>query len=123
MVKNRHLSKSISDAAWTQFRQWIEYFGKVFGIVTVAVPPYGTSQNCSNCGELVKKSLSTRTHACPRCGHTQDRDWNAARNILEIGLRTVGHTGTLNASGDINLWAGEETPPRKSSRRKRKPRK
>jgi putative transposase len=89
MVRNRHLAKSISDAAWTQFRQWVEYFGKVFGVVTVAVLPHYTSQNCSNCGEVVKKSLSTRTHACLHCGHIQDRDWNAARNILEKGLRQV----------------------------------
>lgn len=111
MVRNRHLARSISDAAWTQFRQWIEYFGKVFGVVTVAVPPHGTSQKCSNCGEVVKKTLSTRTHICPYCGHIQDRDWNAARNILEIGLRTVGHTGTLIASGDIDLCLGGEIPP------------
>jgi putative transposase len=121
MVKNRHLSKSISDAAWTQFRQWVEYFGKVFGVATVAVPPQYTSQNCSNCGKVVKKALSVRTHVCSHCGHTQDRDHNAARNILEIGLRTVGHTGTLNVSGERNLCVGEATPPRKSSRGKRKP--
>jgi putative transposase len=89
MVRNRHLAKSISDAAWTQFRQWVEYFGKVFGVVTIAVPPHYTSQNCSNCGKVVKKSLSVRTHTCQHCGHTQDRDWNAARNILEKGLRQV----------------------------------
>ena len=96
MVKNRHLSKSISDATWTQFRSWVEYFGKVFGVVTVAVPPHYTSQNCSNCEEVVKKSLSTKTHTCYHFGHTQDRDWNAARNILEKALSTVGHMG-INA--------------------------
>lgn len=121
MVRNRHLAKSISDAAWTTFRTWVEYFGKVFGVVTVAVPPHYTSQNCSNCGKVVRKSLSVRTHVCPKCGHTQDRDWNAARNILEIGLRTVGHTGTLIASGDIDLCLGGETPLNKPSRGKRKP--
>ena len=121
LVKNRKLSKSISDAAWSIFRQWLEYFGKVFGVGTVAVPPHYTSQNCSNCGEVVKKLLSQRTHKCPHCGHVQDRDWNAAINILELGLRTVGHTGTLNASGDIDLYLGEATPPSKSSRGKRKP--
>jgi putative transposase len=120
-VKNHRLAKSISDASWSLFRQWVEYFAKVFGVVTVAVPPHGTSQNCSNCGEVVKKSLSTRTHVCTHCGHIQDRDHNAARNILEIGLRTVGHTGTSIASGDIDLCVGGETPPSKSSRRKRKP--
>ncbi|MGH2413854.1 MAG: RNA-guided endonuclease InsQ/TnpB family protein, partial [Microcystaceae cyanobacterium] len=126
MVKNRHLAKSISDAAWTTFRTWLEYFGKVFGVVTVAVSPHYTSQNCSNCGEVVKKSLSVRTHVCNHCGHTQDRDWNAARNILEKGLSTVGHIGTSsleleNASGDIDLCLGGETHKSKSSRGKRNP--
>ncbi|MBD1885665.1 MULTISPECIES: RNA-guided endonuclease TnpB family protein [Microcoleus] len=121
MVKNRKLSKSISDAAWTAFRNWVEYFGKVLGVATVAVPPHYTSQNCSNCGKVAKKSLSQRTHICPHCRFVLNRDWNAARNILELGLRTVGHTGTSNASGDIDLCLGEETPSNKSGRRKRKP--
>jgi len=99
MVKNSKLSKSISDAAWSNFRNWLEYFARVFGVVTIAVPPHYTSQNCSNCGEVVKKSLSTRTHKCHHCGFVLGRDWNAARNILELGLRTVGHTGTLNVAG------------------------
>jgi putative transposase len=120
MVKNHRLAKSISDASWSLFREWVEYFGKVFGVVTVAVPPHYTSQNCSNCGEVVKKTLSTRTHICPHCGYTQDRDWNAARNILAKGLSTAGHVGT-NASGDIDLCMGGETPPSKSGRGKRKP--
>ncbi len=102
MVKNRRLTKSISDAAWSAFRQWLEYFGKVFGVATVAVPPHYTSQNCSNCGKVTKKSLSQRTHRCHHCGFVLDRDWNAALNILELALRTVGHTGT-NASGENDL--------------------
>jgi putative transposase len=121
MVKNRKLAKSISDAAWSVFRDWLEYFGKVFGVATVAVPPHYTSQNCSSCGRCVKKSLSTRTHKCPHCGFVVDRDWNAAINILELALRTVGHTGTLNASGDIDLCLGGETPPSKPTHGKRKP--
>lgn len=66
MVKNRRLAKSISEASWSLFREWLEYFAKVFGKVVIAVPPYYTSQNCSCCGEVVKKSLSVRTHSCPR---------------------------------------------------------
>ena len=81
MVKNHKLAKSISDASWSMFRDWVEYFGKVFGKVTVAVPPQYTSQNCSNCGTTVKKSLSERTHQCSHCGTVLDRDHNAALNI------------------------------------------
>jgi putative transposase len=105
LVKNKKLSKSISDAAWSMFRNWLEYFGKVFGVVTVAVPSHYTSQNCSRCGSVVKKSLSTRTHRCGKCLLVLDRDWNAAINILELALRTVGHTGT-NASGENDLCLG-----------------
>ncbi|BAY60900.1 transposase, IS605 OrfB family protein [Calothrix brevissima NIES-22] len=104
LVKNRHLAKSISDAGWYTFRSWLEYFGHKYGKVTVAVPPHNTSQNCSNCGEKVKKSLSIRTHVCPHCGYTEDRDINAAINILRLGLSTMGHTGTY-ATGDLPSWA------------------
>ncbi|NJR31964.1 MAG: IS200/IS605 family element transposase accessory protein TnpB [Chamaesiphon sp. CSU_1_12] len=105
MVKNHKLAKSINDASWYQFRVWIEYFGKLFGRLTIAVAPQYTSQDCSNCGHRVQKSLSTRTHQCPNCGYTSCRDENAARNILNKGISTAGHVGTWvldtqNASGE-----------------------
>ncbi len=100
LVRNRHLAKSISDAGWSLFRRWLEYFGYKYGKVTVAVAPHNTSQNCSNCGEKAPKSLSTRTHICNSCGYVEDRDINAAINILQKGLSTVGHTGT-HAWGDL----------------------
>lgn len=104
LVKNHCLAKSINDAGWYQFRVWLEYFGKVFGRVTIAVNPAYTSQECSSCGAVVKKSLSTRTHVC-QCGCKLDRDENAALNILNKGLSTLGHSGTFaldasNASGE-----------------------
>jgi putative transposase len=104
MVRNRHLAKSISDAGWSTFREWLEYFGHKYGKVTVSVPPHNTSQNCSNCGQKVKKSLSTRTHVCNHCGFVEDRDVNASINILKLGLTTVGHTGSY-ATGDLPSWA------------------
>ncbi len=103
LVKNHCLAKSINDAGWYQFRKWLEYFGKKFGRVTVAANPAYTSQDCSSCGTTVKKSLSTRTHVC-KCGCILDRDHNAAINILNSALSTMGHIGTWlkksNASGD-----------------------
>ncbi|BAY66768.1 transposase (plasmid) [Calothrix brevissima NIES-22] len=86
MVKNRHLAKSISDAGWSKFRQWLDYFAYKYGKITIAVAPHNTSQNCSNCGEKVQKSLSTRTHICPHCKFVEDRNINAAINILQQGL-------------------------------------
>jgi putative transposase len=104
MVKNHKLAKSISDASWSMFRDWVEYFGKVFGKVTVAVPPQYTSQNCSHCGKQVVKTLSQRTHHCLHCGTVLDRDHNAALNILAIGigLNRVGHT-QIHACGEFDL--------------------
>ncbi|MGC9524017.1 MAG: RNA-guided endonuclease InsQ/TnpB family protein [Limnospira sp.] len=107
LVRHRHLAKSISDAGWSTFRCWLEYFGRKYGKVTVAVPPHYTSQDCSNCGQRVKKALSVRTHHCPHCGYEADRDVNAAINILHFGLRTVGHTGTYTL-GEIGPLAGLE---------------
>ena len=92
MVKNRHLAKSITDAGWSVFRQWLEYFGDKYCKLTIAVSPHNTSQDCANCGQKVQKSLSTRTHVCPHCGYTDCRDRNAALNILQKGLSSVGRT-------------------------------
>jgi len=109
MVKNHHLAKSISDASWSLFREWLEYFALKFGKVAIAVPPQYTSQNCSGCGAIVKKSLSVRTHIC-QCGVVLDRDENAAINILIAALQllgyisnTVGHT-EINASRETTLY-------------------
>jgi putative transposase len=93
MVKNHCLAKSISDASWYQFRVFLEYFGRVFGRITIAVNPAYTSQECHSCGTIVKKTLSTRTHIC-KCGCEMDRDHNAAINILNRGISTTGHVGT-----------------------------
>jgi len=90
LVKNRHLAKSIHDASWSQFTDWLDYYGKVWDKAVVSVPPQYTSQDCSNCGHRVVKTLSTRTHSCPNCGFEIDRDHNAALNILKKGLSILG---------------------------------
>ncbi|AFZ37946.1 transposase, IS605 OrfB family [Stanieria cyanosphaera PCC 7437] len=102
------MAKSVTDASWSLFRQWLEYFAKVFQRKLVAVNPNYTSQDCSSCGERVKKSLSTRTHIC-ECGIVLCRDHNAAINILNKGLDAVGRTESLNDSGQINLCLVSES--------------
>jgi putative transposase len=106
MVRNRKLAKSISDAGWATFRHWLDYFAYKYGKLAIAVPPHNTSQNCSNCGEKVQKSLSTRTHVC-QCGYVEDRDVNAGINILQRGLSTVGQTES-NKLGESFPLAGLE---------------
>ncbi|MBW4615225.1 MAG: transposase, partial [Desmonostoc vinosum HA7617-LM4] len=79
-------------------RQWIEYFAGKFGKLAVAVAPHYTSQKCSNCGVIVKKSLSTRTHVCS-CGCSLHRDENAAINILNLARLARGGQPQSNAVG------------------------
>lgn len=55
----------------------------------IGINPAFTSQICSNCGEVVKKSLSIRTHNCD-CGLIINRDYNAAINIKTIGMNSLG---------------------------------
>ena len=125
LVKNHNLAKSINDVAWYRFREWLEYFGVVYGVPVIAVNPSYTSINCSNCGEPVVKTLSTRTHSCQACSYVADRDENAAKNILKAGLKqladTVGRTEINNASGENDLCSDVATQPSKPTRRKRKP--
>ncbi|WP_366513754.1 transposase [Moorena sp. SIOASIH] len=111
LVKNHHLAKSISDASWYQFTQWLDYFGKVWAKTVIAVAPHYTSQDCSNCSYRVKKSLSTRTHQCPQCKTEICRDPNAALNILKKGMNILG----------IELNSGA-TPVGSPDKRERAPR-
>jgi putative transposase len=90
MVKNHHLAKSISDAGWYQYTQWLDYYGKIWDKAVVAISPAYTSQDCSSCGHRVKKTLSTRTHSCPNCKIEICRDTNAALNILQKGMSILG---------------------------------
>ena len=82
----------------------VRYYGTLHGIPVIAVSPRCTTQDCSGCGERVKKTLSMRTHICLHCGLVLDRDENAALNILAAALavaaylRTAGQVGTGSAS-------------------------
>ena len=88
MVKNRTLARAISDAAWSQFRNLLEYKAAWYGREVIAVDRFfPSSKRCSHCGTLRKKMpLDVRTWTCDCCGTTHDRDVNAARNLMAAGL-------------------------------------
>lgn len=102
MMMNHRLAKSISDAGWYQLisltKSKAEYAGKVVELVNAR----NTSQNCSGCGNPVPKDLSVRVHICPFCGLELDRDHNAAINILNRSISTVGTTGINARQGLLN---------------------
>jgi putative transposase len=89
MLENPYLAKSIADAAWHQLVRYTLYKAEEAGRACVLVDPNGTSQRCSRCGRVVRKSLAERVHACPICGLNMDRDENAAINILALGLQCL----------------------------------
>ncbi len=78
------LHKSISDAGWHQFVQYCSYKAAWAGRTVVQVDPKYTSQICSGCGAVVKKTLEERWHSCS-CGTELDRDHNSAITILVRG--------------------------------------
>ena len=84
MVKNQHLSKSISDTSWATFFEWCGNIAERDGFHFHQVDPKNTSQTCSACGKKSQKklSLAIRTFNCQFCGTSLDRDHNAAINIL-----------------------------------------
>ena len=80
------LAREVSDQAWAAFVKVLEYKAAEAGTELIKVPPRGTSQACSGCGTDVPKRLSERIHSCQICQLVIDRDANAARNILRLGL-------------------------------------
>lgn len=79
------LAKSVNDAGWGQFISILSNKAVNAGLKVIAVNPNGTSQECSSCGNKVKKPLSQRIHNCPVCHTSLCRDLNAAINIRNRG--------------------------------------
>ncbi|MCG3144886.1 MAG: IS200/IS605 family transposase ISMma22 [Gammaproteobacteria bacterium] len=90
MIKNHHLAKSIGDAGWNQFIMILDSKAGETGRELIKVNPAFTSQDCSACGERVRKTLTMREHRCVACGLVMHRDHNAAANIERRGHRLQG---------------------------------
>ena len=90
MVKAKSgLNKSILDQGWYEFRRQLDYKLSWRGGMLVEVNPRHTSQRCSCCGHTAKENrVSQDVFRCQACGHEENADINAAKNIL-----TVGQTG------------------------------
>lgn len=112
MVRNRHLSRSISDMSFFEFRRQLEYkAGMRGGLVIVANRFYPSSKICSDCGyKLGKLPLSVRYWKCPSCGEEHDRDENAA-----INLKNYAVSSTVSACGEEGSGSGRKTRVKPSS--------
>ncbi len=98
MLENDRLARAISDVAWGNFLLTLRSKAESAGVAFVEVNARGTSQECSACGQVVKKDLSERWHSCD-CGCSLDRGENAARNILARGLQAWTKPAELNVAG------------------------
>jgi putative transposase len=98
MQKNRCLSKSISDASWSEFVRQLEYKALWYGRELIGIDKwFPSSRRCSDCGHTVKAMpLKVREWTCPECGSVHDRDINAARNVLAAGLAVSAHGETVS---------------------------
>ena len=78
------LNRAIQDKGWSEFKRQLKYKLEWLGGVYVEVNPSHTSQKCSSCSNIDKKSrISQSKFCCISCGHTENADINAAKNILE----------------------------------------
>ncbi|WP_293089088.1 transposase [Okeania sp. SIO3B5] len=78
LARNTKLSKSIYDVAWGVFLEKLAAVAVKRGCYVIKVSPHHTSTNCSNCGQKVSKTLSVRTHSCPKCNLVMDTDVSVA---------------------------------------------
>jgi putative transposase len=105
MLRNRRLSRAISDCGWGEFRRQLEYKCERYGRRLIVIDRwYPSSKTCSACGHMLAElSLSTRTWQCPLCGTRHDRDLNAAKNILAAGLAVSACGGDVRHTGSSRV--------------------
>ena len=122
MVQHPHLAKSISDAGWGNFQLILQSKAANAGKQLTKVDPKYTSQRCSGCEAIAKKSLSVRIHDCPECGLQLDRDHNAAINIKKAAVALRGGAVVVNTPEKSRLIGERSAKPVSPRGRYHKPR-
>lgn len=91
MLRNHKLAESIQEMSFYEFKRMLEYKAKWYGRHLVFVDRfYPSSKTCNHCGYVNKKlKLSDRQWVCPDCGEIIERDYNAALNIRDEGIRMI----------------------------------
>ena len=113
MMKNHKLAKAIASASWSEFSRMLEYKAEWYGVNIFKINRFApSSKMCNKCGWVNKElKLSDRQFKCAECGYEEDRDINAARNILDFGLhpKQICHEGVTNHY-NIDKYSGQELP-------------
>ena len=90
MVEGSSFAKSILDASWNQFRQFLTYKAEEAGRKIGLADPAYTTQDCSRCNSRERKALWERRHCCPNCGYCTTRDHNSSEIIEARGMAGLG---------------------------------
>ena len=106
MLKNHHLAKAISDASWKKFLLFLEYKSKWYKRIFFQVDPFfPSSKTCSSCSYKLKSlALSIRKWKCPNCHTINNRDINAAKNVLDEATKKIKEK-YRGARGNLSLWS------------------
>ena len=91
MQRNHHLAQAVGDASFGTFLTMLEYKCRWYGVNLIKIDRFApSSKTCGQCGYVYKGlKLSERSWICPECGTHHDRDFNAACNIKEFGLKAL----------------------------------
>ena len=91
MQRNHHLAQAVGDASFGMFLTLLEYKCSWYGVNLIKIDRFApSSKTCGKCGHVYKGlNLSERSWTCPECGTHHDRDFNAACNIKEFGLKAL----------------------------------
>jgi len=105
MVRNRCLSKSISDAGWGQFLTYLKYYKTIFDGEIIEIGRFEpTSKLCSSCEHKQDMPLQNRTFKCENCGLEIDRDFNASINIKNLTIKKLIEKIKLNTDGQSEIY-------------------
>jgi putative transposase len=104
MMKNHKLAKSIADCSFSMIRRMLEYKCKWYGRHLILIDRWSpTSKKCSECGYIMKDwNLGIREWDCLNCGTHHDRDVNAAKNILDEGMKILDTVGTADSACGVD---------------------
>lgn len=109
MVKNRKLSKAISDVGWSQFLSFLSYKAEWYGRTIVGIDRwFPSSKRCNSCGYTMDKlPLNIRNWSCPFCHTNHDRDINASKNILEAGLALLASGESVSQIDSLSVCCSQ----------------
>ena len=96
MLKNRKLSQAISDVSFGEFSRQMQYKCEWYGKNLIKIGTFEpSSKTCSDCGTINETlTLADRKWVCANCGSIHDRDFNAAKNIRQMGLNKYSGAGS-----------------------------